>query len=418
MTRSPQILSVRRQDELIARILQERLTNILPVAMREAGIDMWLIICQEDDLDPVFKTMIPMNTWTPILQMLVFFDRGEPEGIERINLSMTDTFDFYQTPWSGRRFEEQWQLLVKLIEERDPKRIGINTGKINWAAGGLTHNLYQQLTSTLPSQYVARLVSAEAACERWLMTLSESELEFYPHLASIAHWMMAECFSPRFIAPGSTTTDDLEWAYWQMCTDLGLELSFKPYYRIFRSEIDQKLYGPDTKTIHRGDLVHCDVGIRYLRLCTDHQELAYVRREGEVDAPPGMRKLLAENNRMQKIYQGEFKENLTGNEILRNILVKARESGIPNPKVYSHSLGIYLHEPGPLIGLPWEQESNPGRGDVRLRTNSCFTMELSVEDRLPEWNDQLLRLPTEQDVKFTTQGCQPMDGVQTSFHLI
>ncbi len=156
------------------------------------------------------------------------------------------------------------------------------------------------------------------------MTLSESELEIYPHLASIAHWMMAECFSPRFIVPGSTTTDDLEWAYWQMCTDLGLELSFKPYYRIFRSEMDQKLYGPDTKTIHRGDLVHCDVGIRYLRLCTDHQELAYVRREGEVDAPPGMRRLLAENNRLQKIYQGEFKENLTGNEILRNILAKAR----------------------------------------------------------------------------------------------
>ncbi len=114
MTRSPQILPVRRQDELISRFLKERLDNILPVAMREAGIDMWLIICQEDDLDPVFKTMIPMNTWTPILQMLVFFDRGEPEGIERINLSMTDTFDFYQSPWSGRNFEEQWQLLVKI----------------------------------------------------------------------------------------------------------------------------------------------------------------------------------------------------------------------------------------------------------------------------------------------------------------
>ena len=50
---------------------------------------MWLILCQEDDLDPVFKTMIPMNTWTPILQMLIFFDRGADQGIERINLSMT-----------------------------------------------------------------------------------------------------------------------------------------------------------------------------------------------------------------------------------------------------------------------------------------------------------------------------------------
>ncbi len=45
-------------------------------------------------------------------------------------------------------------------------------------------------------------------------------------------------------------------------------------------------------------------------------------------------------------------------------------------------------------------------------------MELSVEDRVPEWGNQLVRLGTEQDVKFTENGCLQMDGVQTAFHLI
>ncbi|MCJ7623950.1 MAG: hypothetical protein MUO76_10640, partial [Anaerolineaceae bacterium] len=89
-----------------------------------------------------------------------------------------------------------------------------------------------------------------------------------------------------------------------------------------------------------------------------------------------------------------------------------------SPRIYSHSLGLFLHEPGPLIGLPWEQGSNPGRGDVRLAYNTCFTMELSIEDIVPEWNNQMVRCPTEQDVQFTEDGCQPIDGIQTDFHII
>jgi Xaa-Pro aminopeptidase len=159
------------------------------------------------------------------------------------------------------------------------------------------------------------------------------------------------------------------------------------------------------------------VGIQYMRLLTDHQEVAYVRRPGENDAPAGIRNLLFQSNRLQKVFMNGFQKDLSGDEMLKNILSTAREQGIPGPKVYSHSLGLYLHEPGPLIGLPWEQGSNPGRGDVQLGYNSVFTMELSIEDHVPEW-DQVVRLGTEQDVLFTKDGCRVLDGVQTQFHLI
>lgn len=418
MSRDFGVLPVRKQDEVIQRILRKRLETILPVAMREAGIDLWLILCQEDNHDPVFRTLIPMNTWTPILQMLVFHDRGEEDGVERINLSMTHTADLYETPWGGTDTAEQWDRLVEIIRERDPERIGINIGSVAWAAGGLTHNLYRQLTGVLPAAYVDRLVSAEAACTRWLMTLSEEELEIYPSIVRIAHRIIAECFSPEAILPGVTTTEDLEWAYWQRCTDLGFEQAFKPSFHIIRSQADRARHSTEDRVIRRGDLIHCDVGFRYLRLNTDHQELCYVLREGETDAPEGLRRLLAESHRLQQVYLGEFHEGLTGNEMLARMLARAREEGIPNPRIYSHSLGLYLHEPGPLIGLPWEQERCPGRGDVKLVPNTCFTMELSVADAVPEWGGQQVRLPTEQDVAFTAAGCQPLDGVQTAFHLV
>ncbi len=414
----PQIIPARAQDEVIRRILRRRMDTILPEAMRRSNLDMWLVICQEDDYDPVFKTMIPMNTWAPILQMLIFIDRGAGLGIERINLSMTDTGDLYDRPWRGTRHEEQWKLLGEIIQARQPQRIGINIGRVNWAAGGLTYNLYYQLKEALPGGYPERLVSAEEACTHWLMTLTEDEIEIFSHVAKIAHWIIRQCFSRRMVTPGVTTTDDLEWTYWQYSLDLGLELSFKPYFRIIRCNREKLLHPVEDKIIRPGDLLHCDVGIRYLRLNSDHQELAYVLRDGEVQAPPGLVQLFAEGNRLQKIFMGEFQCGLTGNQLLANILGRARAEGIPNPRVYSHSLGLFLHQPGPLIGLPWEQETCPGRGDVDLDYNTCFTMELSVEQAVPEWEGQMVRLSLEQDVKFTHQGCLPLDGVQTAYHLL
>ena len=55
------VLPMRKRAEIIDLALKKRLDTIVPAAMREAGIDMWLVLCQEDDLDPVFRTLIPMN---------------------------------------------------------------------------------------------------------------------------------------------------------------------------------------------------------------------------------------------------------------------------------------------------------------------------------------------------------------------
>lgn len=103
---------------------------------------------------------------------------------------------------------------------------------------------------------------------------------------------------------------------------------------------------------------------------------------------------------------------------MKNILTRARNEDIPNPRVYSHSLGLFLHEPGPLIGLPWEQECCPGRGDVRLEYNNSFTMELSVVRSLAEWEGQEIRIGLEEAVVFTRDGCRPLDGRQTEFYLV
>jgi len=414
----PRVLPMRDRDAFTFAILERRLDTLLPAAMREAGLDMWLILCQEDDLDPVFASMMPMNTWCPILQILVIYDRGSGAPLERINLSATDTHGLFDRPWTGRRHTEQWPLLAGIVAERDPQRIGINIGKTQWAAGGLTHNLYRQLCDALEPRYVRRLESAERAVVRWMATLIPEEIVVYEHVVALAHGLIAECYSRATILPNHTTQTDLEWAYWQRLADLALEPSFKPFFRVIRDAEGRRRYGANDGIIRPGDLLHCDVGLRYLGLVTDHQEWAYILRPGEDQAPQGVCRLMAEGNRLQDIFMSSFEHGLTGNELLHRILCHAREQNIPGPRVYSHSLGHLLHEPGPLIGLPWEQECNPGRGDVCLEYDTAFTMELSVTDQVPGWDDEGLTLSMEQDVVYTRDGCRLINGRQTSFHLV
>jgi Metallopeptidase family M24 len=421
---TPSVLSIRERAALVHKITAKRLDTLLPRMMRETGLDMWIVSCNEDNLDPIFETMVPYRNWNPISQILVLFDPGPGKNIERLNVSRTDTQGLFKNvwdaaAWDAKKGESQWDALGRVVRERDPKRIGLNEGEVQWAAGALTTVLKKKIVGAVGPKYAARLQSAEPLVTLWAETLLDEEVEFMERAAAISHAIIADMFSSKVITVGQTTADDLRWYYWQRVADLGLKESFSPFVSIRgRSPKDVEKWGKDDKVIRPGDLLHCDVGLKYMRWNSDHQEMAYVLRPGETDAPETFKKLMAEANRLQDVYCGGFKTGLTGNEILGDILKKARELGIPGPRVYSHSLGYFLHEPGPLIGLPWEQVNNAGRGDVRLVPMSTFTVELSVTGPVREWGGIDFRVPLEQDIVFTGDRAVFLDGRQTAFHLI
>lgn len=421
---TPAVLPIRDRARLVLDITRKRLDTLAPRLMREAGFDMWIIACNEDNLDPVFETMIPYENWCPITQIVVFFDRGPGREVERLNVSRTDMQGLFTNAWDAsawdtQKKESQWDALGRVVRERDPRRIGLNEGEIEWAAGGLTSVLKRRLVGAVGPKYAPRLASAEPLATLWLETLLDEEIDVMQHAVAVSHAIIADMLSNKVITPGLTTTDDLRYYYWQRVADLGLKVSFSPFISIRgRDPKDAERYGKDDRTVRPGDFIHCDVGLKYMRWNTDQQEMAYILRVGESDVPATFKKLMIEENRLQDVFCGELKAGLTGNEILGNVLGKAKELGIPGPRVYSHSLGLFLHEPGPLIGLPWEQVNNAGRGDVKLVLNSAFTAEMSVTAPVPEWGGKEFRLPLEQDVVVTRDGVFFLDGRQTAFHLV
>jgi Xaa-Pro aminopeptidase len=408
---------VREQARIVNSLLKLRFERLLPEVMRETDFDMWLLLCNEDNPDPVFNTMVPFDTWTPILQIVVLA-RNADGAVDRLNLSRTNMRGLYENGWDPNGKDDQWACLKRVVKERNPKRIGVNESEVMWAADGLTATLRRKLEATLGARHASRLQSAEPLCIRWLETLIDEELVVYERAVSLGHYLIRDTFSSHAITPGVTTCEDLRYHYWQRAVDLGLRPSFLPFFNLVRSDSMKKQYDPADGVIRQGDLIHCDTGVEYLRLITDHQENAYILRTGEADAPEGLRAALREANRLQDIFAAEFQQGLTGNQILRNALTKARAAGIPNPKIYSHSLGHLLHEPGPLIGLPWEQENTGPRGDVVLDHNTCFTMELSVRCPVPEWGGQEVTMACEQDIAFTRDGVRFLDGRQPELHLV
>ena len=82
----------------------------------------------------------------------------------------------------------------------------------------------------------------------------------------------------------------------------------------------------DSGVIQRGDVLHCDVGITYLRLNTDTQEMGYVLRRGETDVPDGLMRALAAGNRWQDLLTAQFVTGRTGNEIFARTHA-ARDAG-------------------------------------------------------------------------------------------
>ncbi|WP_026376893.1 M24 family metallopeptidase [Aestuariibacter salexigens] len=421
ITALPDVLPFKDRVAPINDMVKDRLDNLLPTLMAEADLDMWLVINREYGEDRLFYTLVPQPTFAARRTTLLVFYRKDDGSVERFSVSRYPIGDFYPTVWQGGTAEEQWQRLAQVIEERDPTRIGINVSQ-NWAlADGLSVGLHQKLLEYLPQKYQQRLTSAENLVVRWMETRSEKELQVYPHIVALARGVIAEAFSNKVITPGATTTDDVAWFIRQRFEDLQLRPWFQPYVNIQRqgddTSEDDVFMGKDKRTILRGDVLHTDVGICYLNLCTDTQEMGYVLKLGETDAPPGLKQALAKGNRWQDILTEQFTTGDSGNTILANTIKQSESEGILS-STYTHPLGFVGHASGPTIGMWDNQGPTPVQGDWLLYPNTAYAIEGNIKAQVPEWNDQWVQIKLEQSAVFDGESVWYLAGRQTQWHVI
>jgi len=411
------ILPEQQRAKVMNEILEWRLEHIVPELMRREGIDMWVIICREYNEDPVYMTMVPEPTMAARrTSFLIFHDKGD-EGVKRLTGSFYGMGKWYKSIYTDTT-KDQIVNLADYIKEQDPKKVGINESN-TWSFGdGLTASFKASLVKALGPEYSKRLVSAENLCVGWLETRSPRELSIHRHICGIAHDIIGEFFSNRVIVPDITTTEEVVWWIRQKYTDLGVETWFQPSVSIQRSKKEAAKYPDKNTVIRRGDLLHCDIGIVYLGLCTDTQQNAYVCKIGEEDAPKGLKEALRLGNRLQDIVIAEHKFGRAGNEVLKSSLQKAKAEGL-NPSVYCHPLGIHGHAAGFVVGLWNRQDGVPVRGDYPLYYNTCYAIEMNNIYEVPEWDGQSVRMGLEEGGVYTKKdSCKFIDGRQIKLFII
>lgn len=426
------ILPYRQQTEILDRWLKKRLDTIIPMILERWDQDMWIVACEEYNEDPVLKSLTPCAMMTARRITILVFCRTE-NGVKRFSLARPNIGldDYYESIWTkatGQDWnvqstsqyqspekETQMECLQRFIQIMKPKSIALNVSDSVAFGDGISHRFYTQI-SAIGEQLNIPIVHGDKLCMSWLETRLEEEIAAYHGIVEIAHEIIAEAFSSKVILPGVTTNLDVKFWMMQKVIDLGLTPWFDFEVSIKRE--GKQEYESEEMTILPGDFLHCDIGLKYLELCTDTQENAYVLKADETDVPNGLKEGMRIVNRLQDIVMENFVEGRSGNEILRLSREQAQQEGI-RPCIYTHPIGYHGHGAGPTIGL-WDMQQgvNGLSGSYPLFSNTLYSLELNATIDFKEWNDTDFVFPIETDIIFTKGKAVFADKRQTEFHLI
>lgn len=424
--------TLREQAALRQEWLRLRLERALPRLMREHGVDLWILPMREYNEDPVFWSLVSPTTMAARRRTIyAFCDRGPERGVERIAIGGTSQGGLYRvvldpdaqvgTAGTTRRAAEpfgpeQWRLLAPIVESCDPERIAVNISHTHAFSDGLTAGEWEQLQEALGPKWLPRVVRRERLALDFVAERLPEQLPAYVAMQELAHELIATAFSNEVITPGETRTEDVVWWLRQRVNDLGLGTWFHPSVNVQRRGVE--MADSANPVILKGDVLHVDFGISALGLHTDTQHMGYVLRDGEQDAPAGLYAALYRANRLQDILLEEMAPGRTGNEVLRRTIERMRDAEIDGT-VYSHPIGAHGHGAGPLIGLWDRQDGVPGRGDVPIRPNTWFSIELQATTPVLEWGDVPVRMALEEEALVDGDGRRRwVLRRQERFHLV
>ena len=301
------ILPRREQAILMNRLLKNKQKIVLPQVMRETEVDMWIVSRNEGHLYITLQESDKEGLISDRSSYLVFFDKGEEEGIERI----------------GCRDRE----LDDIIKTRNPKQIAVNSAGRRSGSGTFRESQETELKQAIGEELASRIVNAGTLTNRWLGTCTDEQMSVFKVVLRLAHEIIAEAYSNQVIIPDVTTTDDLNWWIRQRYADLGIGTHDDPTVTIQRSKEEREKYDDDDEyfrifderfvddpsprcglniIIRRGDVIFNDTGIKYLGLYTDTQQAAYVLKEGETDVPEGLKEARRQVIRFQDILGEEI----------------------------------------------------------------------------------------------------------------
>ncbi len=398
----------RRRWRLMNQIRREKFDLILPRAMRENQIDMWIITNREGNYDPLYPDM--GAGYTSGNGYYIFTDKGEGRieraalGIGGYLLKEGGAYDYF-----GPASE-----LAEYVKQRDPKNIGLNMSKAIGSADGLSHTEFVELTEVLGGKYAARFVSAEKLTSDFRSRRVASEIAAFGEAGEYSFQIAEKALSNQVITPGVTTLEEVAWWMKDQLFENGLGSSF--------GMPSVYITGPDgieatstDRIIQRGDLLMIDWGVGLMNFYTDMKRMAYVLKEGEVEVPVSFQNAFDQALEVRKIIKTTIVAGITAKANEDNIYSALTKAGFAQMIEFNqpgdsdktdviigcHSVGNWGHGIGPSIAF-----FNPVRLNYEIKPSNLLSIELFAYTKIPEWGGKKLRIPLEDDAVVTERGVE------------
>lgn len=392
--------------ERLCQIRRDQFDHILPGAMRDHGVDMWITMQKENQFDPMYDDF--GRGYVGSVGYWIFTDRGD--RIERAAFGVSghrlDQCGFDRVPGfaSMRAF----------VAERNPQRIAINMSEAIGAADGLSKTSHDRLLRELGPEFAARVVSSERVVSDFRSGFTASRLVALGEAGEISRRLAERALSNEVITPGVTTLEDVAWWLADQQQQRGLGSSFELPSVYITGPTGIEATSTD-RIIQRGDLVIIDWGVGYLNTWTDVKRMAYVLKPGETAVPKGLQAAFDNALRVRDVIRrtirpgptagamlGELQQAITAAGFrMQGTFNEVTQDGQVEVMIGCHSVGDRGHGSGPSIA--W---FNPGQHDFPIKPFNPFSIELFVWTPNPEWGGAKVRVPLEDDAIVTARGVE------------
>lgn len=404
----------------LCEIRREKFDRILPEAMRENGIDMWIVAMKEGNYEPLWEML--GRGYVGTIGYYIFTDRGG-DRIERAAIGITDhnrgacgAYDI-DSPSVG---------LAEFVTTRNPRKIGLNMSEEMGMADGLTHTLHAHIVRELGPALASRLVSAEKMVSDFSSRRVASEIVAFGDATEIGRQIAERALSNEVITPGVTTLADVAWWIQEQMLTRGLGASFEvpSIYVTGPNGIEAT---SNDRIIQRGDILMIDFGVGYLNMWTDQKRIAYVLKPGEVALPTSIQKAFDQAVKVREVIRRTAKAGKTAKVMMDEVNAAIAAAGFMAMRGFNqvrednstefiigcHSVGDWGHGIGPSMAF-----FNPGRLNYEIRPSNMFSIELFAYTPIPEWGGKKLRIPLEDDAIVTARGVEWLSPINHRIQLV
>ena len=397
----------RRRWEMERQIRLDKFDQVLPRAMRDNGIDMWIVAVKENHYDPLWKDL--GRGYVTGIGYYVFADRGG-DRIERAALGPSG----YLLAESGAYDTlAPAATLAEYVKTRDPKRIGVNMSEQIGPADGLSVTMFAHLKKTLGEPYASRFVTAEKLVADFRSHRVAAEIVAFGEAAGVAIQLTERALSNEVVTPGKTTLEDVAWWLQDRLLDraLGSEFDMPSVYVTGPAGIAAT---SSSRIIQPGDVMMIDWGVQLMNLGTDVKRVAYVLNPAETAPPRGIHAAFDKAISVRDVVKKAIKVGVRADETMKRMDAALQAAGFgviefnrPNKDdktdvTYGfHPVGNTGHDIGPSL-TTWQ----PFQSTFVMHAQHIFSFEYFAYTPIAEWGGAKLRIPIEDDAILTEAGIQ------------